>query len=135
MQNYTSMMPADGQQIGLIVFAHGSTVPEANEAVRKVAEKTAQRCGLKFWSQAFLEPVQPDLGTAVQRLSQKGVRKIVVTPYFLTMGVHLQEDLPRILERVSSAYPSVEITCSPSLDGNPLLVDILAEHVKQTLKS
>tara|TARA_Y100000588_G_C14280064_1_gene936605 strand:+ start:4343 stop:4732 length:390 start_codon:yes stop_codon:yes gene_type:complete len=129
------MMSPDGQQMGLIVFAHGSTVPEANEAVRKVAEKTAQRCGLKFWSQAFLEPIQPDLATAVQRLSQEGVQKIVVTPYFLTMGVHLQKDLPRILERVSSDYPSIEIVCSPSLDGNPALVDILVRYVEQALGS
>ena len=129
------MVPTDGRQVGLIVFAHGSTVSEANEAVRKVAEKTAQRCGLKFWSQAFLDPVQPDLGAAVGRLSAEGAQKIVVTPYFLTMGVHLQKDLPRILEQVSSSYPSVEIVCSPSLDGNPLLIDILTEYVEQTLKS
>ena len=122
-------------RIGLVVFAHGSSVPEANEAVRKVAAETAKRCGVDLWSEAFLDPVRPDLGAAVDSLTRRGAERIVFTPYFLTMGMHLQKDLPRILGEVSDAHPGVEIVCSPPLDGDPSLVDILAKRVKQALNT
>ena len=124
---------AEEGRVGLVVFAHGSSVPEANEAVRQVAAETSRRCGLDLWSHAFLPPVRPDLGDAVDALRKRGVRKIVVTPYFLTMGMHLQKDLPRIIDDVSHACPGVEIVCSPPLDGDPFLADILAKRVRQAL--
>ncbi len=122
-----------GPRIGLVVFAHGSSVPEANEAVISVAADTARRCGVELWSEAFLDPVKPDLAAAVDRLTREGATKIVVTPYFLTMGMHLQKDLPRILNDVSAAHPGIEILCSPPLDGDPSLVDILAKRVRRVL--
>ncbi len=127
------MEQLEGSRIGLVVFAHGSSVPEANEAVRRVAADTAHRCGVELWSEAFLDPVRPDLAAAVDRLTREGAEKIVVTPYFLTMGMHLQEDLPRILNDVSESHPGIEILCSSPLDGDPSLVDILAKRVRQVL--
>lgn len=127
------MEQLEGPRIGLVVFAHGSSVPEANEAVRRVAGDAARRCGVELWSEAFLDPVRPDLGSAVDRLTREGAEKIVVTPYFLTMGMHLQEDLPRILDEVSQSHAGVEIVCSSPLDGDPSLVDILARRVRQVL--
>lgn len=122
-----------GDGLGLVVFAHGSSVAEANEAVRQVAGETARRCGFSLWEPAFLELAQPDLVAAVGLLVAKGAKKIVVAPYFLTMGIHLQRDLPLIVEEASRAHPHVEVACSPPLDGHPALVDILAARVAQVL--
>ena len=119
--------------VGLIVFAHGSSVAEANEAVRQVAGETARRCGFSLWEPAFLEQAEPNLVAAVGLLVAKGAKKIVVAPYFLTMGIHLQRDLPRIVEEASRAHPDVEVACSPPLDGHAALVEILAARVAQVL--
>lgn len=135
MLDWAEMELVQKQRVGLIVFAHGSSVPEANAAVTKVAATTARRCGLTLWSQAFLDPVHPDLGAAVKVLSQKGAQKIVVVPYFLTVGMHVHKDLPQIVEKVSDIYPDITIVCSPPLDGDPLLVEILTRRVAQVLKS
>jgi sirohydrochlorin ferrochelatase len=42
---------------------------------------------------AFLE-AQSSLDEAVARLADRGVTHILVVPYFLTLGIHLQRDLP-----------------------------------------
>lgn len=121
--------------LGLIVFAHGSRIPEANDAVRQAAEATAARCGFSLWEAAFLELAPPNLESAVHSLLQKGVNRIVVAPYFLTMGVHLQQDLPRLLQAISLSRPEVELVCAPPLDGHPGLIDILTDRAQQAIAS
>ena len=115
----------------LIVFAHGSRVAQANEAVRRVAEAAAAQSGFSLWQEAFLELSEPTLGQAVEALSRRGARKIVVTPYFLVMGVHLTQDLPRLLEEASAQAPGVELVATPPLDGHPGLAQILAERARE----
>jgi sirohydrochlorin ferrochelatase len=119
----------------LIVFAHGSRVEEANEAVRRVASQAAQRCGFDLWETAFLELAAPDLPTAVGGLSARGASRIIVAPYFLTMGVHLTDDLPRILKSIAEQHPGVQLECAPPLDGHPALVDIVSDRARQFLNS
>jgi sirohydrochlorin ferrochelatase len=119
----------------LIVFAHGSRVEDANQAVRHVAAQAAERCGFELWETAFLELAAPDLPTAVAGLAARGARRIIVTPYFLTMGMHLTEDLPRILQSIAQQHPDVGLECAPPLDGHPALVEILSDRARQFLNS
>jgi sirohydrochlorin ferrochelatase len=123
------------EPLGLIVFAHGSSVAEANEAVRRAASEAAMRCGVSLWEAAFLELTQPDLAAAVQSLSEKGAARIIVTPYFLTMGIHLQRDLPLLLDEIARSHPGLRLSCAPPLDGHPALIDILAERAHQAIGS
>jgi len=125
---------AADHKAGLIVFAHGSSVEEANEAVRHVARRAAQLSGFDPWSAAFLELAQPDLAAAVEDLLARGAGRIVVTPYFLTMGIHLQRDLPKIAGEVAARHPGLEIVCTEPLDGHPALEAILAERALGALK-
>ena len=113
---------------GIIIFAHGSSVAAANDSVRAVAEEVARVGGFELVEAAFLEQSAPDLATGVARLVQRGASRIIVIPYFLTLGIHLQRDLPRIVERISSIHTGVEIQVTPPLDGHPALVRILLER-------
>lgn len=126
-------MAAD-HKAGLVVFAHGSSVEQANEAVRQVAGRAAQRSGFELWTAAFLELAQPDLAAAVEELLARGAERIIVTPYFLTMGIHLQRDLPQIAAAVSARHRGLEIVCTEPLDGHPALESILSERALGALK-
>ena len=117
----------------LIVFAHGSRRPEANEAVERVAAAAAEKGGFAIWRAAFLELAEPTLATAVEELHAAGAKRIVVTPYFLVMGVHLAEDLPRLLDEAAQAAPGVELVATPGLDGHPALADILSERARSAI--
>jgi sirohydrochlorin ferrochelatase len=109
---------------GYIVFAHGSSVESANEAVRAVAAEMARRGGLETVIAAFLEGGKPDLQSAVESLAGR-VSRIVVVPYFLTLGLHLQRDLPKLIAAAREAHPGVEIEVTPPLDGHPAMPDVL----------
>jgi sirohydrochlorin ferrochelatase len=81
---------------------------------------------------AFLELGEPDLGGAVARLAARGVRQIVVIPYFLTLGLHLERDLPALVARLIAAHPGVEIQVTKPLEGHPALVKILLDRAWET---
>ena len=82
---------------GFIVFAHGSRIESANQAVRDVAVQMAAS-GQHIVEAAFLELGQPDLTAAAALLIARGAKRIIVIPYFLTLGTHMQRDLPRLAQ-------------------------------------
>lgn len=117
---------------GIIVFAHGSSVPSANEAVRIVATDAAGRGGFPLLEVAFLE-ASPGLDESISRLVAAGATRILVVPYFLTLGIHLQRDLPGIVERLSKRNPGVEIRVTPPLDGHPALSGIIVDRARSAI--
>ncbi|MBZ5723396.1 MAG: CbiX/SirB N-terminal domain-containing protein [Acidobacteriia bacterium] len=118
---------------GIIVFAHGSRIASANQAVCEVAARLAQAGSFEHVEAAFLELGQPDLEGAVARLASYGVRRIVVLPYFLTPGLHLERDLPRIVADISSKYSGLEILVTPPLDGHPALLEVLLDRARAVI--
>jgi sirohydrochlorin ferrochelatase len=117
---------------GFIVFAHGSRVESANQAVRDVAAQMAAS-GQHVVEPAFLEIGQPDLTGATGRLIARGAKRIIVIPYFLTLGTHMQRDLPRLAHEASEAHGGIEIEITSPLDGHPALVQALLDRASQAL--
>ncbi len=112
-----------------MVFAHGSSVASANDAVREVAA----RANFPLYETAFLDSAEPDLAEAVRRLTGRGASRILVIPYFLTLGLHLQRDLPAIVREISNIYKGMEILVAPPLDGHPALGRILLDRAREVL--
>ncbi len=120
---------------GLVIFAHGSSVASANEGVARVTARMAVEGGYSLVETAYLEMGQPDLREAVARLAARGADRIVVIPYFLTLGIHLRRDLPRIVEELASVHEGVRIDVTEPLDGHPSLVGILLERAQAALRA
>ena len=128
-----------GKPSAYIVFAHGSSIESANEAVRVVAAEMARRGDYPFVEAAFLEGGKPDLGAAVDTAIAQGAERVIVVPYFLTLGLHLQRDLPKLVDQARARHPELEIEVTPPLDGHPAMVEALlgrardaAPHEKRT---
>jgi sirohydrochlorin ferrochelatase len=119
---------------GIAVFAHGSSVESANEAVRAAAAEMAAQGGFVLVEAGFLELGMPDLPGAVERLVSRGATRIIVVPYFLTLGIHLQRDLPRIIDGIRNIHKSVRIEVSKPLDGHPALIDALRDRATELMK-
>jgi sirohydrochlorin ferrochelatase len=116
---------------GYVVFAHGSRVEPANQAVRSVVAELARAGGFAHVEAAFLELGDPDLAGAVARLAAAGVDRVVVIPYFLTLGLHIDQDLPSLVRSISKQYNGLEIAVTPPLDGHPALTEILLDRAKE----
>jgi len=114
---------------GFIVFAHGSRIESANQAVRDIADRMAAAGG-HLVEPSFLELGEPDLAGAAKRLVARGVSRIVVIPYFLTLGTHLQRDLPKLVRDAAESLGSVEMQVTSPLDGHPALLEALLDRAK-----
>ena len=118
---------------GIIVFAHGSRIESANEAVRSVASELSRAGAFDRVEAAFLELGTPDLEGAVAKLQERGARRIVVIPYFLTFGLHLDRDLTRLVRDISLKHKELEIAMTAPLDGHPALVEVLLDRARSAL--
>jgi sirohydrochlorin ferrochelatase len=116
-------------RVGIVVFGHGSSVASANEAVRAIAAKAADEGGWDLYETAFLE-ASPGLGDAVRKLSAAGAAEILVLPYFLTLGIHLQRDLPKLVDDLAREN-GIAIRVAPPLDGHPGLSRILVARAEE----
>jgi sirohydrochlorin ferrochelatase len=115
---------------GIIVFAHGSRVEAANQAVRRVAAQLAELGSFHHVEAAFLELGEPSLPGAVTKLVESGIRTIRVIPYFLTSGTHMERDLPRIVRDIVLENKDLQITVTPPLDTHPGLLEILLDRAR-----
>ena len=115
---------------GIIVFAHGSRIEPANEAVRKAAAELARAGEYANVEAAFLELGRPGIEEAADLLVARGMQRLVIVPYFLTPGMHLERDLPVLVDRISKKNRNIQVLVTESLDGHPGLVQILADRVR-----
>lgn len=112
-----------GNNAEIILFAHGSSLDSANDAVREVARQMAAAGGYHVEA-AFLMGGSPELPDAVAAAAQR-TRRIVIVPYFLTVGTHIQRDLTALVSQARAAHPNLSIEVAPTLDGHAGLIDIL----------
>jgi len=72
---------------------------------------------------------------AAAKLVDRGVERILVLPYFLTLGLHMERDLPRLTEDISNRYKGVEVLVGLPLEGHPALVKVLLDRSLSILRS
>ena len=118
---------------GILVFAHGSRLEPANEAVRVVAAELKARVGIETRA-AFLELGSPSLPEAALAMADCGITRVIVAPYFLTPGIHLDRDLPKLIAEIRQARPQLDVRVTGSLDSHPALAGILFDRVKPQLE-
>lgn len=117
----------------IVIFAHGSSIESANDSVRTIADSVRREAGFDLVQAAFLEQGRPDLAGALEAVVAQGASRVVVVPYFLTLGIHLQRDLPNIVSGLERIHKGVEIRVAPPLEGHPALVDILQQRAREAL--
>ena len=115
----------------IILFAHGSRDPLWHRPIQAIEQRIIQRAPGTQVRCAYLELTEPDLPTVAKTLIQEGATRLCVVPMFLGVGRHAREDLPKMIDLLQHEYPSVNITCQPTIGEQPRLLDLLAELALQ----
>lgn len=114
-------------EIGIVLFAHGSRDARWREPVEAVARQVAALAPTARVVCAYLELVEPDLPRAVGALIASGCVAIRVVPLFLGMGKHVREDLPALLDGLRAAHPRATFTLARAVGEEPEVIDLLAK--------
>ncbi|MCI0638464.1 MAG: CbiX/SirB N-terminal domain-containing protein [Gemmataceae bacterium] len=107
----------------LLLIAHGSREPQANEDARWVADQL--RADFEWVETAFLELAEPDIMTAVRSCVKRGAARVILMPYFLSAGVHVVRDLEEYRKRLTTAYAPTEFVLAQPLGRHELLVELV----------
>jgi len=118
-------------KMGIIVLGHGSKAPQALETLKKYGEmvKTKSRC--EIVEIASLQFNRPNLPEAIQKAVSLGAGKIVIVPFFLYNGIHMQEDIPEVIACEKANNPGVEFVLANHLGADHRLVDIVLDRIKE----
>lgn len=116
----------------LLVVGRGSSDPDANSNVAKVARFLQEGYPVGWSAVAFSGVARPALDEALAVCERAGFRRIVVQPYFLFTGVLLQRIQASVAER-RQARPDLDILVTPHLQCHPLLLDAFAQRVDEAL--
>lgn len=115
----------------LLLIAHGSRNAEANLDLHWLAERVQSDDSFEAVVPAYLELAEPGILEGGRRCVEAGARRVILLPYFLSAGVHVQRDLQQARETLALTYPQVEFRLAPPLGRHPGLVAILRERARQ----
>lgn len=113
-----------GGTTGVLLIAHGSRNPRANADLVELAERLSNRSG-GVVEPSFLELAEPDIAAGGARCVERGASRVLMVPYFLSMGVHLIRDLADARDALRERFPAVEFRLGRPLGPHPALDDLV----------
>ena len=123
------MPDPDATTTAVMLIAHGSRHEPANADLRELADRLARRVEYPIVEPAFLELAEPTIDEAGDRCVDLGASRVLMVPYFLSMGVHLLRDLTAAREALNRRHPKVDFLLGPPLGPNPLLDRLVFDRV------
>lgn len=117
----------------VLLIAHGSRRAEANADLEHVAEVLRGRGGFVHVQPAYLELCEPDIVTGGGKCVAAGARRVVLLPYFLSAGMHVTEDLTAARDELTKRHAGVEFLLAEPLGRHPLLIDVVADRVREAV--
>lgn len=123
---------ADTADTAVLLVGRGSTDPDANAEVCKVARLLQEGRGYAFVEPAFVSLAPPDVTKGLARCRALGARRVVVAPYFLFDGV-----LPRRVGDQARAFaadhPDVDVRVADHLGDTDALAAVVVERYREAL--
>jgi sirohydrochlorin cobaltochelatase len=123
----------DPAETGVLVLGRGSSDPDANGDVAKIARLFWEATDYDLVQYAFIGVTRPDLPTGVERLARLGPRTLVIAPYFLFTGV-LIERIHALTDGFRAKYPEIRFVVSKYFEFHDNLISVIEERVRGALE-
>jgi len=123
---------ADRAGTHVVLVGRGSTDPDANAEVAKVARLLWEGRGYAGVEPSFVSLAEPSVPAALDKVRLLGARRVVVAPYFLFAGV-----LPdRIVDQATAwaaAEPQLDVRVAGLIGDCDELADLVLERYREAL--
>jgi sirohydrochlorin ferrochelatase len=114
-----------------LLIAHGSRRPDANADLEHLVGQLRDRGRFPIVEASFLELAEPTVEEGAARCVEQGAGRLVMVPYFLSAGVHVQRDLAALCDALGRRYPDVEVRMAEPLGRHPLLVEVVSQRADE----
>ncbi|MCL1913056.1 MAG: CbiX/SirB N-terminal domain-containing protein [Eubacteriaceae bacterium] len=115
---------------GVLVLAHGSRATETEDTLDQVLTIVKEKTPDTIIECAFMEFSDRTVAKGFETMDAHGVTQLKVVPYFLFMGIHLQQDIPKILAECSVGHPNIKYELTGTLGIDERIADIIVERIK-----
>ncbi|MEU5781221.1 uroporphyrinogen-III C-methyltransferase [Micromonospora lupini] len=123
---------ADRAGTWVALIGRGSTDPDANAEVAKVARLLWEGRGYAGVEPGFISLASPSVPEVLDRLRRLGARRIVVAPYFLFAGV-LPDRIVAQSAEFAAAQPDLDVRVAEVIGDCDALADLVRERYAEAL--
>ena len=117
----------------LVVVGRGSSDPDANSNVSKVARMLVEGFGFGWGETVYSGVTFPLVEPGLRHAVKLGFRRIVVFPYFLFSGV-LVSRIRQHTQLVAADYPELEFVEASYPGDHPLVINTFLERVREVVR-
>ncbi len=115
----------------ILLMAHGSRIAEANDAVLGIAAMVKEMTGFDIVEVSFREQHLPNIQQGIDACVAQGAKRVLLMPYFLFVGAHVQEDLPEEMAQARERHPKVEFAMGGHLGVHRKLAEVEVERIAE----
>lgn len=119
----------------ILLMAHGSRIPEANDAVLGIAAMVKEMTGYDIVEVSFREQHLPNIQQGIDACVAQGAKRVLLMPYFLFVGAHVREDLPEEMAQARERYPKIEFAMGGHLGVHRKLAEVEVERIAEAFAS
>jgi sirohydrochlorin cobaltochelatase len=124
---------ADRASATVLLVGRGSTDPDANAEVFKVARLLWEGRGYAGVETAFVSLAEPSVPAGLERCLRLGAQKVVVLPYFLFTGV-LPDRVREQTREWAAAHDGLDVRNADVIGPEPELAELVLERYRETVK-
>jgi sirohydrochlorin ferrochelatase len=117
----------------ILMMAHGSRIVAANNAACEIAAMVQEMTGFEIVEVSFRELYEPNIQQGIDACVARGAGRILLMPYFLFMGAHVQHDLPEEIEMAQKRHPVLIMEMGGHLGAHRKLAEVEAERIGEAL--
>jgi sirohydrochlorin cobaltochelatase len=113
----------------LAVIGRGTSDPDANGNVAKVARMLSEGMGFGWAEVGYSGVAHPRVDALLERAARLGFRRIVVFPYFLFTGVLVRRIYAQT-DQVAARHAEIAFVKAGYLNDHPLVIEAFIERIQ-----
>lgn len=122
----------DPARTSILLVGRGSSDPDANADLHKIARLFAERRGLQEVGVAYIGVTTPQVEDGFRKILLGRPRTVVVLPYLLYPGV-LVDRLRAQISELAALHPRMEVVVAEPIGTHPAVLDVLAVRVEEAV--
>jgi sirohydrochlorin ferrochelatase len=124
--------PLERRDTLLLVVGRGSSDPDANSDVQKLARLLWEGMGFGWAAACYIGITSPRLPEALACCQRMGFARILVFPFFLFTG-RLEKRIQKLTDEFAAEHPESEFLIADYLDAHPLLIQVLLDRAQEAV--
>lgn len=115
----------------VVLLGHGSRNQASNDEQLFFYELMKKELPTITIKNAFLQLAEPCLNDVLDDLVKDSqYNQIIISPLFLFAGVHVQKDIPDIINSYQERFPEIRFALTKHLGADPKIAELVIERIK-----